>query len=245
LRRTGAHLPLALAAAVAVLAGCAAPQRRPLAIAAAADLNFALDELAAHYPGKLRVSYGSSGNFFTQISNGAPFDVFLSADLDYARRLARRPDAVFRYASGRLVVWVPAGAALDPATALGSPALHRLAIANPRHAPYGRAAEAALRHMGLWDALQPRLVLGENVVQTLQFAESGAADAGMVALSLALAPEARARGRYWEVPADAYPPLEQGGVILRDLPAARAFRDYLLSPPGRSILKQYGFSLPD
>jgi molybdate transport system substrate-binding protein len=228
-----------------LLTGCGGARRQaPISIAAASDLNFALDEIAAHYPGQLRISYGSSGNFFTAISNGAPFDVFLSADVDYARRLARRPADVFEYAAGRLVVWVPAASALDPATAPASPAVRHLAIANPLHAPYGRAAEAALRHMGLWDAIQPKLVLGENIVQAFQFAESGAADAGMVALSLAMAPAARGKGRYWEVPPDAYPPIEQGGIILRDSPAARAFRDYLLSAPGRRILKQYGFALP-
>lgn len=228
-----------------LLAACAGGRPQPsLAIAAASDLNFALDEMAAHYPGKLRVSYGSSGNFFTQISNGAPFDLFLSADIDYARRLAPRPGSIFTYGIGRLVVWVPAASALDPATALRSDAVRHLAIANPDHAPYGRAAEGALRHMGLWDAVQPKLVLGENIVQTFQFVDSGAADAGIVALSLALAPAARGRGRYWEIPLDAYPRMEQGGVILKDSPAARAFRDYLLSAPGRRILKKYGFALP-
>ncbi len=231
---------------ILALAGCGGARRQPaISIAAAADLNFALDDLAAHYPGELRISYGSSGNFFTAISNGAPFDVFLSADVDYARRLARRPGDVFPYAAGRLVVWVPAASPLDPAAALASPAVHHLAIANPVHAPYGRAAEAALRHMGLWDAVQPKLVLGENIVQTFQFAETGAADAGMVALSLAVAPAARGKGRYWQVPPDAYPPIEQGGVIVRDSAAARAFRDFLLSGSGRRILKQYGFAPPD
>ncbi|MBS1859369.1 MAG: molybdate ABC transporter substrate-binding protein [Acidobacteria bacterium] len=228
-----------------LLAGCGGARRQaPISIAAAADLNFALDEIAAHYPGQLRVSYGSSGNFFTAISNGAPFDVFLSADVEYARRLARRPADVFTYAAGRLVVWVPAASPLDPAAALASPAVRHLAIANPQHAPYGRAAEAALRHMGLWDALQPKLVLGENIVQTFQFAETGAADAGIVALSLAMAPAARGKGRYWEIPRDAYPPIEQGGLVLHDSPAARAFRDYLLTASGRRILKQYGFAPP-
>lgn len=215
-----------------------------LTIAAAADLNFALTELARRYPGKLEISYGSSGNFYTQIRNGAPFDIFLSADVDYARKLAAKPDSVFTYAVGRIVVWVPASSPLDPATALRSDAVKHLAIANPQHAPYGRAAEAALRHMGVYDAVKSKLVLGENIVQTLQFVESGAAEAGIVALSLALAPVTRPRGRYWDVPLDAYPRMEQGGIILKDSAAARAFRDFLLSGDGRSILKQYGFSLP-
>ena len=237
----------ALLVAAIALAGCRPnrPATAPLSLAAAADLNFALDDIAAHYPGQLRVSYGSSGNLFTQISNGAPFDLFLSADIDFARRLARSPSDVFRYATGHLVVWVRGASPLDPATALRSGDVRHLAIANPLHAPYGRAAEAALRSMGLWEALQPKLVLGENIVQTFQFVDSGAADAGLVALSLAMAPTARDRGRYWQVPADTYPRMDQAGVILKDSPAARAFRDYLLSADGRRILKQYGFSLPE
>lgn len=240
----GKLLRIAVVALACIIAACGRPQQAPLTIAAASDLNFALDQIAAHYPGQLRVSYGSSGNFATQIANGAPFDLFLSADIDYARRVAPNPAAVFPYAVGRLVVWVPASSSLDPAAVLRSPALRHLAIANPQHAPYGRAAEAALRHMGLWDAVQPKLVLGENIVQAFQLVDSGAAEAGMVALSLALGPAGRARGRYFEIPLDAYPRLEQGGVILKDSPAARAFRDYLLGTEGRRILEQYGFSLP-
>ncbi len=136
---------------------------------------------------------------------------------------------VFTYAVGRLVVWVPVASLLDPATALRDPSLKHLAIANPQHAPYGRAAQAALQSMGLYQGLQPKLVLGENISQTLQFVESGAADAGIVALSLALAPPVRARGRYWEIPADQYPRMEQGGIILKDSMAAHDFRDFLLS----------------
>src|SRR5436190_9733469 len=216
-----------------LLVGCGGRQPAKLTIAAAADLKFALDEIATRYPGALEISFGSSGNFFTQIHNGAPFDIFLSADVEYARKLS---PAVFTYAVGRIVVWVPASSTLDPATALRSDALKHLAIANPQHAPYGRAAEAALRHMGIYDAVKPKLVLGENISQTLQFVESGAAEAGIVALSLATR-----GGRYWTIPPEAYPRLEQGGVILKDSPAARAFRDFLLSDEGRRILKQYGF----
>ena len=119
--------------------------------------------------------------------------------------------------------------------------MRHFAIANPQHAPYGRAAEAALRSLGVYDGLRPKLVLGENISQTLQFVESGAADAGIVALSLALAPAARAAGRYWEIPPDSYPRMEQGGIILKDSEAARQFRAYLLSGDGRRILQQFGF----
>jgi molybdate transport system substrate-binding protein len=222
-------------------------------VAAAADLNFAMPEIArqfhaAHPAVELQIAYGSSGNFFAQIGNLAPFDVFLSADVEYPRKLASAGigagNSVFTYAVGRLVVWVPAGSPLDPATALREPSVKHVAIANPQHAPYGRAAQAALRTLGLEESLEAKLVLGENIAQTLQFVESGAADAGIVALSLALAPPVRARGRYWEIPLDAYPRLEQGGIILKDSQAARDFRAFLLSAGGRRILKQYGFVVP-
>ena len=241
-------------AALLISTGCAshsAPEK--LSIAAAADLQFVLAEAARqfhqqHPQTELAVNYGSSGNFYAQIRNGAPFDMFLSADVQYPRNLAHdgiaRADSVFVYAAGKIAVWVPASSTLDPATALRDPSVRRIAIANPQHAPYGRAAEAALRSMGLYDSIAKKLVLGENISQTLQFVQSGAADVGIVALSLAVAPNVRAQGRYWEVPVESYPKIEQGGVILKDSPEARALRDWLLAPAGRALLKQYGFSLP-
>jgi molybdate transport system substrate-binding protein len=224
-----------------------------LSIAAAADLNFALEEISREYgrshPGaEIRVAYGSSGNFFAQIRNHAPFDLFLSADVEYPRTLAQQglaaPDSLFVYGVGRIVVWVPAQSSLDPATALQSPALHHLAIANPQHAPYGRAAELALRKMGVYDSVEGKLVLGENVAQTFQFVQSGAADAGIVALSQAIAPPVQGRGKYWEVPVGLYPKIEQGGILVKDTADTRAFRSWLLAPEGRAILKRYGFYLP-
>jgi molybdate transport system substrate-binding protein len=245
---------LALCCTLFGMAACSRhPISRKLTVAAAADLNFALPEIARQYraahPGvELEIAYGSSGNFFAQIGNRAPFDVFLSADLDYPRKLAASGigvgNSLFAYAVGRLVVWVPAASKLDPATALRDPTVKHVGIANPQHAPYGRAAEAALRSLGLYQIVSPKLVLGENISQTMQFVESGAADVGMVALSLALAPPTRARGRYWEIPLGAYPRLEQGGMILKDSQASRDFRGLLLSAAGRSILKQYGFFVP-
>ena len=229
------------------------PAPRKLTVAAAADLSYAMEEISRQFrstaPGaQLEVAYGSSGNFFAQIGNGAPFDVFLSADVEYPRQLAAKGigvgDSLFTYAAGRLVVWVPVNSVLDPATALRDSSWKHLAIANPQHAPYGRAAVAALRGMGIYEQVATKLVLGENVAQALQFVESGAADVGMVALSLALAPPVQARGRYWEIPSDVYPRMEQGGILLKDSSAARAFRAFLLSPAGRRILKQYGFFLP-
>ena len=221
-------------------------------IAAAADLHFALEEVsrefrAAHPEVDLETAYGSSGNFYAQIRNGAPFDLFLSADAQYPRTLAHdglAAGAVFNYAAGRIVVWVPSSSPLDPATALRDPSVRHVAIANPAHAPYGRAAEAALRAMGLYDSLQAKLVLSENISQAFQFVQSGAADVGIVALSLASAPAARGQGRYWEVPAETYPKMEQCGVILKDSAAARQFRDWLTGPAGRALLLRYGFWLP-
>jgi len=224
-----------------------------LTIAAAADLNFALDEIsrkfrAEHSDVDLRMAYGSSGNFYAQIRNQAPFDIFLSADVEYPRKLVHDGvgvrDSLFVYAVGRIVVWVPASSPLDPATALRAASVRHVAIANPQHAPYGRAAEAALHSLGIYDSVAGKLVLGENIAQTLQFVQSGAADVGIVALSLALAPPVRAQGRYWIVPIGAYPEIEQGGVILKDSKAAREFRSFLLDEVGRRILKKYGFSLP-
>jgi molybdate transport system substrate-binding protein len=242
----------AAVALVLLTAGCAhrpAAGTPPLAVAAAADLRFALDEIArdfrrANRGVDLRISYGSSGNFFSQIRNGAPFDVFLSADTDYPRRL-EPPEPVFVYAIGRLAVWVPVASPLDPATALRSPALRKLAIANPRHAPYGRAAEAALRASGDYERLAGRLVLGENIAEVMEWARSGAADAGIVALSLALAPPLAGQGRYQELPADSYPAIEQGGAVLKPSAATRAFRAHLLGAQGRAVLARHGFHLPE
>jgi molybdate transport system substrate-binding protein len=235
---------------------CARPPAgsRQVAVAAAADLRFALDEISAGFRGahpgvELRPSYGSSGNFYSQIRNGAPFDVFLSADIEYPRRLREAgiglPDSLFVYGVGRIAVWIRADSGIDPAAALRDPAVRRFAIANPAHAPYGRAAEAALRSLGAYDRIKQKLVLGEDISQTFGFIEAGAADAGVVALSLALAPSARAEGRYWEVPTGSYPRIEQAGLLLKDSPDARALIDYLRGASGCAILKKYGFFLPE
>jgi molybdate transport system substrate-binding protein len=235
--------------------------RRLVRIAAASDLRFAMDELvtrlgAAQPALDVRVTYGSSGTFFAQLVNGAPFDVFLSADVDYPRQLAARGLTVegseFIYGVGHLVVWVPAASPLDidrtGVSVLLDPRVQHVAIANPATAPYGRAAEAALRGLGLYDRVAGKLVLGDNVAQTLQFVQSGSAEAGVVALSLALAPATRASGRFVNVPLEAYPRMEQAGTILRtaaDLEAARLVRAFLLGDAARGILRQYGFALSD
>jgi molybdate transport system substrate-binding protein len=246
---------LVVAAALLALLPAQAPTVR---VAAASDLRFALEEVAAHLarqtpPVLLEATYGSSGNLHAQLRQRAPFDVFLSADIAYPTDLVERgaaaPADLFTYALGRLVVWVPNASPLalerDGLRALTG--VRRLAIANPAHAPYGRAAEAALRGATLWDRLQPRIVLGENIAQTAQFVESGAADAGIIARSIAVAPLMRDRGRWWDVPPDAYPPLVQGGVVLstaRSRPGADALRRFLLSDDGRRLLERNGFALP-
>jgi molybdate transport system substrate-binding protein len=249
-------------AAALALAGCrpAPPVRARVRIAAAADLNAALGALVERFRAShdvdVTVSYGSSGTFYAQLLNAAPFDMFFSADVDYPRQLAARgltlEGGEFRYAVGRLVVWTPSSSSIDVEhrglRALADPAVAHVAIANPAHAPYGRAAVAALRAAGVYDQVQPKLVYGENVAQALQFAGSGAADAGIVALSLALTPALRDRGRWVEIPVVLYPRMEQGGTILKwaaDAGAARALRAFVTGADGRAILGQYGFSLPD
>jgi len=246
----------------AFAAGEDAKQSPPsvLTIAAAADLKFALDDLVKQfeekYPAtKVNVTYGSSGNFFAQFQSGAPFDLFFSAHIAYPRKLAEKglgADDVFLYAIGCIVVWVPKDSpvAVDKLgiKALLEPSIRKIAVANPEHAPYGRAAVAALKALNVYDQVASRLVYGENIAQTAQFVQSGAADVGILALSLAVAPQMRDAGRFWQVPLDAYPRMEQGGIILKsakDLETARAFRDFVLGDHGREVLKHYGFYLPE
>jgi len=227
-------------------------------VAAAADLKFAFTDLSrdfqqqTHYT--LRVTYGSSGNFFAQITNGAPFDVFLSADVSYPEKLiqahAAVPGSLVRYARGALVLWIAPGVSVDPSKdgygVLLSPAVRKVAIANPHHAPYGRAAEASLKKAGLYTKISPKLVMGENIAQTAQFVEYGNAQAGIVALSLVRSGRPVA-GKLWEVPIDSYPPINQAAVLLphgQSSPAARAFLQYLSTPSARAIFQRYGFKLP-
>jgi molybdate transport system substrate-binding protein len=237
------------------------PAPQELNIAAAADLQFAMVDLAnefrrSHPAIEPKITYGSSGNFYSQISNGAPFDLFFSADSSYPKQLAEHgltvKDSEFTYGLGRIVLWVPNGSKFDPAKqgidGLLDPAIHRVAIANPQHAPYGRAAEAALKTHKLWDELQPRLVQGADIAQTAQFVQSGAADAGIIALSLALSPRMKESGSYAVIPASDYPTMNQVGVVLSQAKhpaAADAFRQFVITEKGRSILKQYGFGLPN
>jgi molybdate transport system substrate-binding protein len=231
-------------------------------VAAAADLNFAIKEIVAEYEKKtansIKLSLGSSGNFYSQISNGAPFDLFFSADIDYPRKLEEAgltvPRTLYMYAVGRIVIWVPKASPIDVENlkikSLLHPSIQKIAIANPEHAPYGRAAVAALRHFGLYERVRRKFVLGENISQTAQFVQSGAADIGIIALSLAVAPTVKQAGRYWEVSLEAYPRLEQGAVILKAAQAkgnfepVQSFYGWVKAPAGRAILQRYGFFLP-
>ena len=229
-------------------------------VAAAADLQFALDAIAHEFQRlnpeiRVQISYGSSGNFYSQILNQAPFDIYFSADLSYPRKLAEEGLAIagsdFVYAVGRLALWVPKSSALDVKhlgmAALRLDTVQHIAIANPKHAPYGKAAEAAIRSMGFYDAVQSKLVFGENVAQAFQFVQSGASEIGIIALSLALAPGVRDQGEYWEVPVGKYPRLEQGGIIVKwakNPGGARELRAFVLGAQGRAILKNFGYLLP-
>jgi molybdate transport system substrate-binding protein len=228
-------------------------------VAAAADMSAALPQLAAAYTKQtgptVKLSFGSSGNLTNQIRNGAPFDVFFSADEAYPQQLITEglaaKDTLYRYAVGRLVLWVPSDSPLNLSKlgmqALLDPSVKKISIANPATAPYGRAAEAALRHFGIYDQVSSRLVLGENVSQAAQFVESGNAPAGLIALSHALAPALKDKGRYWTVPLDAYPTLNQAAVVLsrsKQQDAARKFLEFVRSPEASSLLTGYGFSLP-
>src|ERR1700677_920778 len=230
-----------------------------ITVAAAADMSAALPDLVAAYTKRtgeaVKLSFGASGNLTNQIRNGAPFDVFFSADEQYPQQLIveglAAKDTLYRYAIGRLVLWVPNDSPLDLSKlgieALLDPSIKKISIGNPAPAPYGRAAEAALRHFGIYEQVSSRLVLGENISQAAQFVESGNAQAGLIALSHALAPAMKDKGRYWTVPLDAYPTLNQAAVVLsrsQQQDAARKFLDFLRSPEGASLLTSYGFSLP-
>ncbi|MDP2830013.1 MAG: molybdate ABC transporter substrate-binding protein [Sulfuricellaceae bacterium] len=228
-----------------------------LRIAAASDLKFAMAEVVANFrisrPGdNIEVIYGSSGKFLTQIVNGAPFDLYFSADIAYPRELEQKgltAGPVRPYAVGRIVLW-----SLRPELArlslkqLSASTIRKFAIANPQHAPYGLRAREALQHQGVWDALQPKLVMGENISHTAQFIDSGAADVGIVALALVLSPGMKDRGAWSLIPAEWHAPLQQGYAITRRAagnPLASDFARYLDSPPARAVLHRYGFTQPD
>ena len=229
-----------------------------ITIAAASDLNFVFRELIAEHERStgdhVRLSLGSSGNFYAQIQQGAPFDLYFSADIAYSRKLEEAgltvPGSLYSYAIGRIVLWAGKESGLDLSKGMDvllEPTIKKIAIANPKHAPYGRAAVAAMEHAQIYDRVKDKLVLGENISQAAQFVESGAADVGIIAMSLALAPPMQAAGRYWEIPADAHPSIEQGAVILKgakNRDSAKAFLSFIRGAEGQAIMKRYGFVTP-
>lgn len=248
-----------VAAALLSLSGGMAAQSgatRMLRVAAASDLQAALPGIVRDFErdanATVTVSFGSSGNFFAQIQNGAPYDVFLSADIDYPRQLvaSKHADAssLYRYATGRIVLWTRTDSGIDVQRGLSvlkDARVRRIAIANPKLAPYGRAAEAALRQAQLHDVVRRKLVIGDNISQTAQLVDSGNADVGIIALALALGPALRASGRYAEIPGSAHPPIEQAAVIVsasKNKALARELLAYLMRPEVARQLHDFGFT---
>ena len=227
-----------------------------LTIAAASDLKSALDDLSArfkkqHPEAVLEIITGSSGKFYEQIVNDAPFDLFFSADINFPKQLEARgltASAVRLYARGRIVLW---SARMDASKMtlknLSDAGIKKIAIANPKHAPYGMRAQEALQKAGLWEKVQKKLVFGENIAQTVQFVEIGAADVVIIALSLALSPNLKAKGGYYLIPENQHQPLDQAYVLMKRAeghPLAQTFMDYLESEPAQAILRAYGFTRP-
>ncbi len=227
-----------------------------ITVAAAADLKFAMDEIVityklAHADDEVDVIYGSSGKFHTQIQQGAPYDLYFSADIGFPRELAKAGFAasdVKPYAFGRIVLW---SATMDATkmtlASLTDPKITRIAIANPKHAPYGKRAEEALRTSGLWEKVEPKLVYGENIAHTAQFVQTGNAQVGIIALALAVNPELASKGGYWLIPDNLHAPLEQGFIITKRAEgnaAAKRFADYMASKAARAVMTRYGFVLP-
>ena len=249
-------MTLARFVALALLLVAAPLRAEQIHVAAAADLRFAMDEVVSLFrksrpADRIEVSYGSSGKFYAQIRNGAPFDLFFSADSELPEKLLQEGLAipeVTPYALGRIVLWRP-GRDTRPLTLadLPQPGNRRIAIANPKHAPYGMRAVEALKAAQVWDAVESRLVFGENIAQAAQFVQTGNADIGIIALSLALAPTFADAGSYAMIPADLHEPLRQGFVILKraeDKALARTFAAFFSTAEVRQTMSRYGFSLP-
>ena len=230
-----------------------------LTVAAAADLTFALKDVAAQFQqqseDKLLISFGSSGNFFAQIKNGAPYDIFFSADVQYPEKEKLQaagliePGSIYQYAAGKIVIWVPNSSKLDLSQGLPvllNPVIGKIAIANPEHAPYGRAAVSAIQHEGIYDKVKSKFVLGEDISQTAQFVQSGSADAGIVALSLALAPAMKSQGRFATIPTADYPPIVQAACVIeatKHLDLAKRFLEFMKQPATLAKMSEYGFVL--
>jgi len=250
-------LSVAVALVLVLSAGLCAAQE--ITVAAAADLQFAMQEVGTRFQqesGKtVKLIYGSSGNFAQQLQNGAPFDMFFSANLDYPRQLEAAgltvPGTFYQYAIGKIVVWAPNDSKLDLSSglkALLNPSIKKIAIANPQHAPYGKAAVAAMQKENIYDQVKDKFVLGENISQTASFVASGSAEVGIIALSLALSPNMKDKGRYAELDAGDYPAIEQACVIMRsskNKDIAQQFLKFIQSSPIRELFKKYGFAIPN
>jgi molybdate transport system substrate-binding protein len=251
------RLVLAVAIFLGLSGGLCAAQE--ITVAAAADLQFVMQEVGARFQsatGKsVKLIYGSSGNFTQQLQNGAPFDMFFSANLDYPKQLEAagltEPGTFYQYAIGKIVVWVPNDSKLDVSLglrALLNPSLKKIAIANPQHAPYGKAAVAAMQKENIYEQVKDKFVLGENISQAAAFVASGSADVGIVALSLALSPNMKDKGRYAEVPAADYPAIEQACVIMgssKNKSVAQQFLKFIQSSPIAELFQKYGFAIPN
>jgi molybdate transport system substrate-binding protein len=239
-------------------ASSAQAQHPSIRVAAASDLQLVMPEIAKAFEDKtgthVEVSYGSSGNFFAQIQNGAPFDLFFSADDEFPLKLIQsgraEPRSALVYGVGGLVLWMPANSKCNPQAekwnCLLKPDVLKIAIGNPAHAPYGRAAVAALQSAHMYDQVRTKLVFGENISQAAQFAQSGNAQAGVLAYSQMRAPGMR-DGKQWAIPRDSYPPIQQTVVVLkgaREESVAEDFVKFVTAGPGRQLLQQAGFQPP-
>ncbi len=230
-----------------------------ISVTAASDLQYAMKDIIAAFEktnptDKVSAVFGSSGKAVSQIENGAPYDLFFSADISYPEKLRASGAAISTpkpYAVGRIVVWVTKQSGLDVRKGIKvllDPRVKKIALANPVHAPYGKIGKEVMEHYGIYGKLQDKLVLGENIQQTAQFVETGAADAGLVAYSLALAPALASVGNYFLVPSEAHNPIVQGYVLLKPASGnatAAKFEAFIASPAARVIFRKYGFSLPN
>lgn len=227
-----------------------------ITVASAADLKFAMDEIVTEFKksireGEVEIIYGSSGKFNTQIQQGAPYDLYFSADIAFPKGLAKEGWAaseVTPYAFGRIVLWSASeDASKMTLESLADAKITRIAIANPKHAPYGKRAEEALHSSKMWDKVESKLVYGENIAHAAQFVQTGNAQIGIIALSLAVNPELATKGGYWLIPDNLHNPLEQGFIITKrakDNELAKQFADYMSGKEARAIMTKYGFVLP-
>ncbi len=237
--------------------GATAVQPATLTVSAASDLTYAFGEIGKQFEAetghKVVFNFGSTGQLTQQIEQGAPVDVFAAANVSFVEDLERQglilPDTKQMYARGRITLWTRADSPLQITSLadLTRPEVRRIAIANPDHAPYGVAARQAMQTAGIWEAVQPKLVLGENVRQTLQYAETGNVDVAIVALSLSVPAAGGTSGRWTLIPQELHPPIDQALAVIKDTKheaAARAFATFVNGPQGRQIMRKYGLVLP-